>query len=101
MSGAPPTVGRADWDCDLAIIGGGGMGSATAYFLKALGGPGLSISVFEPDPTYARASTALAAGGIRQQFSTPENVLMSLFGYRFFENIGETLAVDGERRASA
>jgi glycine/D-amino acid oxidase-like deaminating enzyme len=96
VNGRLSTAGRADWDCDVAIIGGGGMGSAAAYFLKALGGPELNVSVFEPDPTYARAATALAAGGIRQQFSTPENVLMSLFGYRFFESIGETLAVDGE-----
>lgn len=96
MNGRLSTAGRPDWACDVAIIGGGGMGSATAYFLKALGGPELDVSVFEPDPTYARAATALAAGGIRQQFSTPENVLMSLFGYRFFESIGETLAVDGE-----
>lgn len=87
---------EADLDCDVAIIGGGGMGSAAAYFLKALGGAGLRVSVFEPDPTYARAATALAAGGIRQQFSTPENIEMSLFGYQFFETIGETLAVDGE-----
>ncbi|HZZ88309.1 MAG TPA: FAD-binding oxidoreductase, partial [Caulobacteraceae bacterium] len=48
-------------------------------------------------PTYARASTALAAGGIRQQFSTPENILMSQFGYRFFEEIGERLAVGDQR----
>jgi len=73
------------------------MGAATAYFLSALGGGRLTIEVSEPDPTYARAATALAAGGIRQQFSTPENVLMSQFGYRFLEEIGETLAVGGER----
>ncbi|HUO11959.1 MAG TPA: FAD-binding oxidoreductase [Caulobacteraceae bacterium] len=85
-----------DLDCDVAIIGGGGMGSAAAYYLKSLGGLELRVTVFEPDPTYARAATALAAGGIRQQFSTPENIEMSLFGYRFFETIGETLAVDGE-----
>jgi glycine/D-amino acid oxidase-like deaminating enzyme len=73
------------------------MGGATAYFLCALGGQALSVTVFEPDPTYARASTALAAGGIRQQFSTAENILMSQFGYRFLETIGETLATDDER----
>ena len=90
------TERATDSDCDVAIVGGGGMGSATAYFLKALGGPDLKVTVFEPDPTYARAATALAAGGIRQQFSTPENIEMSLFGYRFFETIGETLAVEGD-----
>ena len=83
--------------CDLAIVGGGGMGSATAYFLSHLGGPDLRVVVVEPDPTYARASTTLAAGGIRQQFSTPENILMSQFGYRFLEAIGDELASEGQR----
>ena len=83
--------------CDLAIVGGGGMGSAAAYFLSALAGTGLRIVVVEPDPTYARASTTLAAGGIRQQFSTPENILMSQFGYRFLEAIGDELATNGDR----
>jgi sarcosine oxidase len=82
---------------DVVVVGGAGMGSAVAYFLTAMGGGRLSVAVVEPDPTYARAATALAAGGIRQQFSTPENILMSQFGYRFFEEIGEALAVDGER----
>jgi len=91
MSAAP------DPSCDVAIIGGGGMGSATAYFLSLLADRPFNITVFEPDPTYARASTALAAGGIRQQFSTPENILMSQFGYQFFEALGDTLAIDGER----
>jgi FAD-dependent oxidoreductase domain-containing protein 1 len=80
--------------CDIAIVGGGGMGSATAYFLGVLGGRASKVAVVELDPTYARASTTLAAGGIRQQFSTPENIRMSQFGYRFLETIGEVLATD-------
>jgi sarcosine oxidase len=87
----------ADQSCDVAIIGGGGMGASTAYFLAQMGGGHLKVAVFERDPTYAHASTALAAGGIRQQFSTPENILMSQFGYQFFERLGEALAVEGER----
>jgi len=87
----------SDRSCDVAIVGGGGMGSATAYFLGQLADRGLRVTVFEPDPTYARASTALAAGGIRQQFSTPENILMSQFGYRFFETLGDVLTVDEDR----
>jgi glycine/D-amino acid oxidase-like deaminating enzyme len=82
---------------DVVVIGGAGMGSAVAYFLKAIGGAGISVAVVEPDPSYARAATALAAGGIRQQFSTPENILMSQFGYRFFEEVGDLLAVSDER----
>jgi glycine/D-amino acid oxidase-like deaminating enzyme len=77
---------------DVVIVGGGGVGSAAAYFLSLLG-EGVRVIVCERDPTYARASTSLAAGGIRQQFSTPENVLMSRFGYEFLEHAEEALAV--------
>lgn len=78
---------------DIAIIGGGGVGCAAAYFLTRHGCDHRRVIVFERDPSYARASTALAAGGIRQQFSTPENVLMSRFGYEFLERADEALAV--------
>jgi len=77
---------------DIVVIGGGGIGSAVAYFLMQLAGPGLRVTVYERDPTYATAATTLAAGGIRQQFSTPENVLMSQFGYAFMAEAGTTLA---------
>lgn len=86
----------AERAADVVIIGGGGVGSATAYFLTSLD-PRLRVAVCERDPTYARASTSLAAGGIRQQFSTPENVLMSRFGYEFVETAEEALSVGDAR----
>lgn len=78
---------------DVLIAGGGAMGCAAAYFLKALGPKGLKVVVCEPDPTYKRAATTLSAGGIRQQFSTPENILMSQFGFEFMQEVAEKLAV--------
>jgi FAD-dependent oxidoreductase domain-containing protein 1 len=57
----------------------------------------LRIAVMERDPTYARASTALSVGGIRQQFSTRENVLLSRFSANFIRRTPDLLAVDGER----
>ena len=80
---------------DVVIVGGAVMGSAVAYFLADLGFQG-SIAVIERDPGYGDSATARSAGGVRQQFSTPENILMSLFGAEFVRRAGEVLAVDGE-----
>ncbi len=80
---------------DVIIIGGGLTGCATAYFLAAGKFDG-SVLVVERDPTYANAPSARSAGGIRQQFSTPENVRIGLFGAEFVKNIGDYLSVDGE-----
>ena len=80
---------------DVIIIGGGLTGCATAYFLAAGKFDG-SVLVIERDPTYANAPSARSAGGIRQQFSTPENIRIGLFGAEFVKNIGQYLSVDGE-----
>jgi len=70
---------------DILVVGGGVIGSSVAHFLSAdPEGAGLRIGVVEPDPAYATSSTALSVGGIRQQFSTPENILLSSFGAEFF-----------------
>jgi FAD-dependent oxidoreductase domain-containing protein 1 len=80
---------------DIVIVGGGGIGCAAAYFITKLA-PSLRVVVCERDPSYARAATVLAAGGIRQQFSTPENVLMSRFGVDFLQHAASELAVRGD-----
>lgn len=65
---------------DVVIVGGGIVGSAVAYFLStADGAAGRRVVIVERDPGYAEASTARSAGGLRQQFSTPENIAMSQF----------------------
>ena len=82
--------------CDVAIIGGGVIGSAIAYFLAGRTDFKGSIVVVEKDPTYETAATPRSAGGVRQQFSTPENIRMSMFGAAFIKEAGEHLTVDGE-----
>ena len=83
----------------VVIVGGGAIGSAIAYFLTCPvpGEPRPEVTVIERDFTYARASSALSASSIRQQFSTAVNIAMSRFGIGFLREIGESLAIDGER----
>lgn len=88
----PPAV-----SADVVIVGGGAVGSATAYFLAAEPGFDGRIVVVERDPTYARASTPLSVGGIRQQFSNRENVEIGLFARAFIGQAADLLEVDGER----
>jgi glycine/D-amino acid oxidase-like deaminating enzyme len=80
----------------VVIIGGGVIGSSIAYFLRA-SDPTVSVTVIERDPTYARSSSALSAASIRQQFSTPLSIQMSLFGIEFLRSIGERLEIDGAK----
>lgn len=83
---------------DVVIIGGGVTGCATACFLAAGKFDG-SVLVVERDPTYANAPSARSTGGIRQQFSTPENIRIGLFGAEFVKNIDQYLSIDGEAPA--
>ena len=81
---------------DVVIIGGGVTGGATACFLAAEAEFPGTVLVVERDPTYEFAPSARSTGGFRQQFSTPENIEIGLFGAHFFKNAERYLAVDGE-----
>ncbi len=80
----------------VAIIGGGAIGSSIAFFLASDPAFDGQVTVIERDPTYRQASSALSASSIRQQFSTPENIRMSRFGFAFLAEVGQHLAVEGE-----
>lgn len=82
---------------DVVVIGGGVIGSAIAYFLVAGEDFSGSVAVIEPDPSYAACATTRSWGGVRQQFSTPENIEMSLFAMDFIEQAPDLLDVGGER----
>ena len=84
-----------DW-YDVIVIGGGVSGCSTAFFLASDPAFDGRILVVERDPTYQDAPSARATGGIRQQFSTPENVRIGLFGSHFVKNTAEYLSIDGE-----
>lgn len=80
---------------DVAIAGGGVMGASTAWWLATME-PEARIVVLEPDPTYARAATALSVASIRSQFSNPVNVLISRFGIEFIRDFAARLGPAGE-----
>src|SRR3979411_2153563 len=79
---------------DVAIIGGGAIGVAAAYFLRSHPRT-CRIAVIEPDTSYQLASTPRASGGVRRLFSLPENIALSNYSIPFFDNFAETMALDG------
>lgn len=80
---------------DIIIIGGGVMGSSTAYHLRKQGFDG-KIVVFEKDPMYQYASTPRSAGGIRQLFTTAINIQISRFSLQIYKEFPIEMAIDGE-----
>ena len=82
MSAATPRV---------VIVGGGVIGAATACFLAR--DHGIAPTVVERDPSYARASSALSASSIRQQFSSPINIQLSRAGFAYLRPIAEEVGL--------
>jgi FAD-dependent oxidoreductase domain-containing protein 1 len=71
---------------DVVIVGGGVVGSATAHYLRKHGFTG-SIAILEKDTSYQLTCTARSLGGVRQQFSTPENIALSKFTLALLRNL--------------
>ena len=84
---------------DVVIVGGAVIGSAIAYFLRTHAGFAGSVLVVERDASYANCATTRSLASIRHQFSTPQNIAMSMFGTQFLRQAGERLAVDGDAPA--
>jgi len=78
---------------DVIIIGGGIMGSATAYNLMNYDNR-LNVAVVEMDPAYTRASTTLSLSNVRIQFSLKENIEISKYAFKVLKGFSEEMAVD-------
>ena len=65
---------------DVVIIGGGIIGTATAYFLSK---EGRKVKVIERDPTYKEASFPLSLGGFRRQFFHIKYIILGKFAMEF------------------
>ena len=83
----PDAAGDMDRDFDVVIVGGAAVGAAVAYFLKAVEGFRGLVASIERDALFSTAATTLSAAGIRQQFSTPENIRLSQFGLEFLREL--------------
>jgi FAD-dependent oxidoreductase domain-containing protein 1 len=80
----------------VVVVGGGVIGTSIALRLrqKLRGAP---VVVVERDPSYARASSQLATGGIRQQYESPLNVAMARYGIEFYRRFDQLTAACGNR----
>jgi FAD-dependent oxidoreductase domain-containing protein 1 len=81
---------------DVIIIGGGIMGSATAFYLMKADAT-LKVAVVERDATYAQASTTLSMSNIRIQFSLKENIQISQYSSEVLKRFEEEMAVDDQQ----
>ncbi|PSQ16831.1 FAD-dependent oxidoreductase [Halobacteriales archaeon QS_8_69_26] len=78
----------------VAVVGGGIVGMATAYFLRQRD---VEVVVLERSNVGA-GSTERAVGGIREQFSTPVNVGLSQASMEVWDTFEEEFGVDIEHR---
>lgn len=83
-----------DENFDVLIVGGAIMGAAAAYFLTLDPAFRGRVGVVERDTSFAHSSTTLSAASLRQQFSIPQNIRMSLFGLEFLKSAKERFGAD-------
>lgn len=83
-------------DAAVVVVGGGVIGSSIALHLRERLGDA-RIVVVERDPTYARASSRLATGGIRQQYDSPLNVAMAQHSIAYYARFDERTLAAGHR----
>ena len=74
---------------DVAIIGGGIVGSSIAWHLTSAGCK--NVLVLERESSQGKGSTGKSMGGVRAQFSTPVNIQLSLYSIPFYARFDEIL----------
>lgn len=74
---------------EVVIIGGGVMGTSTAYHLALRGLK--NIVLLESERFFGTGATGRCAGGVRYQFGTPINVMLSIESLRMLEHFKEEL----------
>jgi sarcosine oxidase subunit beta len=82
---------------DVVIIGGGIVGSSIAYQLTKAGC--CNVVILERESSQGKGSTGKSMGGVRAQFSTRVNILMSLYSIPFLRDFEETMGHPSGYRA--
>lgn len=79
---------------DVVIIGGGIIGLSVAYHLTRRPGP--LVVVIEREAAVGMGATAKATGGMRHQFSTEGNILLSVHSFAAYRRFPEEMGADIE-----
>lgn len=74
---------------DIIIIGGGVMGTSTAYHLARHGAG--RVLLLERESFFGQGATGQCAGGIRHQFSTEVNIRLSILSIQMLERFPEEM----------
>src|SRR5512138_2195694 len=77
---------------DIVVIGGGCMGTSTAYHLAQRGAG--NVLLLEREKFLGMGSTGRNAGGVRYQFSTPVNVRLSIYSLDIISRFEELFGID-------
>ncbi|EDW11810.2 FAD-dependent oxidoreductase domain-containing protein 1 [Drosophila mojavensis] len=94
FSGEKGSIDEFPTHCDVLIIGGGGMGSSIAYWLKQKARDGLNVVVVEKDIKHERSATRVSINGLSHHFALPETIQMSLFAADFLREAPEHFGTD-------
>src|SRR5512143_784216 len=76
---------------DIVVIGGGCMGTSTAYHLTQRGAG--RVLLLEREKLLGMGSTGRNAGGVRYQFSTEVNIRLSLYSLDVISHFEELFGV--------
>ncbi len=78
---------------DVVIIGGGVIGASVAYYLAKMG---ITDVVVVEKSYISSGATGRCGGGIRQQWTSPENVKLAMESVKLFESFKDELGMDIE-----
>ncbi|MGE5265415.1 MAG: NAD(P)/FAD-dependent oxidoreductase [Acidobacteriota bacterium] len=81
---------------DIVVIGGGCMGTSTAYHLAQRGAG--KVLLLEREKFLGMGSTGRNAGGVRYQFSTEVNVRLSLYSLEVISNFQDLFGISADYR---